>query len=146
MRLGGTLLVVGLVVLTAMVPALGADMTDAARKQLASATTEAGLAAGFTTSAQIERTLHRTINCLEGKLGKNFHKESGDACEGQGNGIFADLKDAGMPGAHALPFAEITNQVALWGLAQAMAKDVGRAKIAAAVSKVVLEQAVANFK
>jgi len=121
-------------------------MTNAARKELTTAITEAGLAAGFSTTAQIELSLHHVVNCLEGKLGKNFHKESGDVCDGQGNGIFADLKDSGMAGAHAFPYAEIANQVALWGLGQAMAKDVGKAKVAAAVTKLVLGQAVENFK
>jgi hypothetical protein len=146
MKLGAMLLVVLMVALTAVTAVLGADMTNAARKELTTAITETELAAGFSTTAQIELTLHHVVNCLEGKLGKNFHKESGDVCEGQGTGIFADLKDSGMAGAHALPYAEIANQVALWGLGQAMAKDVGKAKTAAAVTKLILEQAVQNFK
>ncbi len=146
MRLVEMLLVVVVGTLATGSAVLGADMTSAARKELATAISEAGLAAGFSTPAQIERTLHRIVNCLEGNSGKNFHKESGDVCEGQGNGIFIDLKDSGMAGAHALPYAEIANQVALWGLAQAMAKDVGKAKAAAAVTKSVLEQSVENFK
>ncbi len=146
MKLVGMLLVVVVGTLAAGPTVFGADMTSAARKELATAITEAGLAAGFSTTAQIELSLHHAVNCLEGKLGKNFHKESGDVCDGQGIGIFADLKDSGMAGAHALPYAEIANQVALWGLGQAMAKDVGKAKVAAAVTKLVLGQAVENFK
>ena len=86
------------------------------------------------------------VNCLEGSAGKNFYQASGNVCQGQGNGIFADLKDSGMAGPHALPYAEVADQVANWGIQQTMAKDLGRAKAAAAVAKAVLQLAIDNFK
>ena len=126
--------------------ALAAEMTSAAKKELDTAIFHANLAAGYNNTKEIELHLHHVVNCLEGKNGKNYFKPSGDVCEGQGNGIFADLKDSGMAGAHALPYAEIGDQVALWGISKGMANDVGRAKAAAQMTKLILEQAKANFK
>ncbi len=106
-----------MVALAALVSAsatLGADMTGAAKKELQTAQTHAGFAAGYDTAAEVELHLHHVVNCLEGASGKNFKKEAGNVCEGQGNGIFADLKESGMAGAHALPYAEIANQWVLW--------------------------------
>ena len=126
--------------------ALAAEMTSAAKKELDTAIFHANLAAGYNNTKEIELHLHHVVNCLEGKNGKNYFKPSGDVCEGQGNGIFADLKDSGMAGAHALPYAEIGDQVALWGISKGMANDVGRAKAAAQMAKLILDQAKANFK
>lgn len=122
-------------------------MTNQATRELRTATTHAGLAARQDSIAQMELHLHHVVNCLEGRSGKNYFKESGDVCEGiKGNGLLADLKDSSMAGAHALPYAEIANQVALWGLAQGMAKNIAGAKAAGQITKLVLEQAKANFK
>jgi len=126
--------------------ALAADMMNAAKKELDTAIFHANAAASYNAIKEIELHLHHVVNCLEGKNGKNYFKPSGDVCEGQGNGIFADLKDSGMPGAHALPYAEIGNQVALWGISKGMANDVGRAKAAAQMAKLILDQSKANFK
>jgi len=71
---------------------------------------------------------------------------AGNVCQGQGNGIVADREDSGMAGAHALPYAEIADQVANWGLQQTMSKDLGRAKAAAAAAKAVIQLAMDNFK
>ncbi len=146
MRLIGLIAVVALVALVSTSATLGADMTGAAKKELQTAQTHAGFAAGYDTAAEVELHLHHVVNCLEGASGKNFKKEAGNVCEGQGNGIFADLKDSAMPGAHALPYAEIANQVAIWGIQQVMAKDLGRAKAAASAAKSILQQAQDNFK
>lgn len=125
---------------------VGADMMGSAKKELQTALTHAGFAAGYNTAAEIELHLHHVVNCLEGEQGKNFHAASQNVCKGQGVGIFQDLKDSGMAGAHALPYAEIADQVALWGIQQTMGKDVGRAKAAASVVASVLKQAQANFR
>lgn len=146
MRMSGIVMILVVAALVLTSAALGADMTNAARRELDTAITHAGLAAGYKTTAEIELHLHHAVNCIEGKSGKNYFKASGDVCEGMGNGLLADLKDAGMAGAHAAPYAEIGNQVALWGIAQGMAKDVGRAQAAAQMAKLVLEKAKANFK
>ncbi len=126
---------------------LAADMTTAAKRELDTAITHAGLAGGYNSTTEIELHLHHVVNCIEGKSGKNYKKDPfGDVCEGMGTGLLGDLKDSGMAGAHAAPYAEIADQVALWGIAQGMAKDVGRAKAAAQMAKLILEQAKANFK
>ncbi len=123
-----------------------ADMMGAAKTELGTAVTHAGFAAKYDAIAEVELHLHHVVNCLEGEQGKDFHAPSANVCKGQGNGIFQDLKDSGMAGAHALPYAEIANQVALWGIQQTMAKDIGRAKTAGSVAESVLKQAQANFK
>ncbi len=146
MRPFSLMLVVVMMALALTSAALGADMTNAARRELQTAITHAGNAAGYNAVAEIELHLHHVVNCIEGNAGKNYFKASGDVCEGMGNGLVADLKDSGKAGARALPYVEIGNQVALWGLAQGMAKDVARAKAAAKMTKLILEQAKANFK
>jgi hypothetical protein len=143
-RLG---IVLGVAVL-ALLPASatqGADMM-AASNALKTALTHAGFAASYTAAAEVEQHLHHVVNCLEGANGKNYNKEAGNPCMGQGNGILADLKDSGMAGGHALPYAEIADQVALWGIQQTMNKDIGRAHAAAAVAKGALQLATDNFK
>lgn len=146
MRLIAYCAIVALVMATSPWTIFGADMMGSAKKELATAKTHAGFAAGYDTVAEIELHLHHVVNCLEGANGKNFHAASKNVCEGQGQGIFQDLKDSGMAGAHASPYAEIANQVALWGLQQTMAKDIGRAKAAASIAKDALQQAEDNFK
>lgn len=146
MRLLRSVLLVALLALLPASTTLGADMTIAAKSALKTALTHAGFAAGYDTVAEIEEKLHQVVNCLEGDKGKNYHQPSGNPCMGQGTGILADLKDSGMAGAHAFPFAEVADQVALWGIQQTMNKDVGRAKAAATVAKGALQLAIDNFK
>ncbi len=145
MRLIGLLVVASLVALSTSAT-LGADMMGAAKKELQTAQTHAGFAAGYNTIAEVELHLHHVVNCLEGPQGKNFYAASGNVCQGQGAGGFQDLKDSGMGGAHALPYAEIADQIAIWGIQQTMAKDLGRAKAAANAAKSVLQMAQKNFK
>ncbi len=146
MRPIGLMLVAGLVALVAVSTTLGADMTNAAKTEFTTALTHAGFAAQYNTIAEVELHLHHVVNCLEWTSGKNFNQQAGNVCQGQGNGIFADLKDSGMAGAHALPYAEIADQVANWGIQQTMAKDIGRAKAAATAAKAVIQLAIDNFK
>lgn len=126
--------------------ASGAMMERAAKKELDTAIFHAKLAAGYNNTTEIELHLHHVVNCIEGKSGKDYFQASGDVCQGMGNGLSADLKDSGMAGAHALPYTEIADQVALWGVAQGMRKDVGRARAAADAARRILELAKANFK
>ena len=52
------------------------------------------------------------LNCVEGKSGKNFNAKWGHVCEGQGNGIPADLRE--VPGRPNLPpFVQQTGMNAL---------------------------------
>lgn len=144
-RLG---LVLGVAVL-ALLPVSatqGADMMMAASNALKTASTHAGFAASYTTIAEVEQHLHHVVNCLEGANGKNYNKDAGNPCMGQGNGILEDLKSSGMAGAHASPYAEVADQVALWGIQQTMNKDIGRAHAAAAVAKDAVDLAIGNFK
>lgn len=146
-RLVGMTLVVTIVMLAWGSPATGADMASQAKRELQTAIAHAKEGARADTIAKIELQLHYVVNCIEGKSGKSYFTDSGDVCERiKGNGLLADLKDSGMAGAHALPYAEIANQVALWGLAQGMAKNIAGAKAAAEMAKLVLEQAQVNFK
>src|SRR3990172_4333418 len=142
-----SVLVLAVAVATVLVTsALAAGMTSAAKKGQETAILHANLAAGYVSYKEIELHLHHVVNCIEGKNGKNYFKASGDVCAGQGNGLLADLKDSGMAGAHALPYVEIGSTVALWGISKGMANDVGRAKAAAQMAKLILDQAKANFK
>ena len=124
----------------------GADMSMAASNSLKTAVTHSGFAASYTAVAEVEQHLHHVVNCLEGANGKNYNKDAGNPCMGQGNGILPDLKDSGMAGAHASPYAEVADQVALWGIQQTMNKDIGRAHAAASVAKAALQLALDNFK
>jgi len=147
MRPVGAMLVLMTVMLAWGSVASGADMANQARRELQTAIAHAKEGARAGSITNIELHLHHVVNCIEGKSGKNYFQDSGDVCEGiRGNGLFADLKDSGMAGAHALPYAEIANQVALWGLGQGMAKNVAGAKAAAEMTQLVLVQAEANFK
>jgi len=146
MRLIGLLAVAALLAFISTSVTVGADMTSAAKKELQTAQTHAKFAAGYNTIAEVELHLHHVVNCLEGAQGKNFHAASTNVCEGQGAGGFQDLKDSGMAGAHALPYAEIADQVAIWGIQQTMAKDIGRAKAAGDAATTILQLAQKNFK
>ncbi|HXF82982.1 MAG TPA: hypothetical protein VNN19_09555 [bacterium] len=134
------------VVLVVAVAAYGAMMEGPADRELATATTHAKLAATQSTLAATEQHLHHVLNCIEGKDGKNYLPSSGDPCQGMGKGLLADLQGAGMAGGHALPYVEIAQSVATWGIAQGMRKDFARAKAAAQLTQTALERATANFK
>lgn len=126
--------------------AMGAMMSGPADRQLDTAITHAGLAARQTTVAQVELHLHHVLNCIEGKDGKNYHAASGDVCQGMGRGLLADLSAAGMAGGHALPYAEVAQSIAVWGIAQGMRMDLARARAAAELTQLSLQRAKANFK
>ena len=138
-------MILGLVLAVATTTS-GAMMSGPADRELQTAITHAGLAARQTTVAQIELHLHHVINCIEGKEGKDYFAGSGDVCQGMGRGLLADLNAAGMAGGHALPYVEIAQSVAVWGIAQGMRKDVARAKAAADLTQAALQRAKANFK
>lgn len=138
-------IILGLVLAMATT-ASGAMMSGPADLELQTAIAHAGLAAQQTRVAQIEFHLHHVINCIEGQEGKNYFAGSGDVCQGMGRGLLADLNAAGMAGGHALPYAEIAQSVAVWGVAQGMRKDSARARAAAEVAQAALQRAKANFK
>jgi hypothetical protein len=146
MRRLGFVLGIAVLALLPVSTTQGADMMMATSNALKTASTHAGFAASYTTVAEVEQHLHHVVNCLEGENGKNYNKAAGNPCMGQGTGILVDLKGSGMAGAHAVPYAEIADQVALWGIQQTMNKDIGRAHAAAAVAKDALQLAIDNFK
>lgn len=148
LRIG--ILLAGVLVLAAVggAPAPAAQMmpAEAVTRQLDTAIAHAKNAAGAATVAQVELHLHHVVNCIEGRDGKNYFAGSGDVCQGMGQGLFKDLQAAGMAGGHALPYVEIADSVALWGLSKGMSQDLARARIAAEVAQNTLAQAKASFK
>lgn len=145
MRLLAVLILVAGLALMPVTATQGADMMMAASNGLKTALTHAGFAASYDAVAEVEMHLHHVVNCLEGDNGKNYNKAAGNPC-GAGAGILANLKESGMAGAHAAPYAEVADTVALWGITQTMNKDIGRAKAAASVAKAALQLATDNFK
>jgi len=76
-----------------------------AKTQVATAKAHAGFATGATTLADFQQHMGHVLNCVEGKGGKNFNAKWGHVCEGQGNGILADLRE--VPGrADLLPLVQ----------------------------------------
>lgn len=79
---------------------------DRARQQLTTAKTHAGFAAGAGTLNGVQQHTGHAVNCLVGRADRRYDRKWGDPCEGQGNGVLADLKAAGAAGAGALKIAE----------------------------------------
>lgn len=66
-----------------------------AHKEIATASDHAGYAASADTVGKVHLHLHHVINCLVGPHGKDFDKQAGNPCAGQGDGALNDL-DSGM--------------------------------------------------
>jgi hypothetical protein len=62
------------------------------RLQLRTAIQHAGFAAEGDALGFARLHLGHTLNCIEGTSGKNFDRAWGHVCQGQGNGIAADLR------------------------------------------------------
>ena len=84
---------------------VAAMMGGDVKKELQTAFYHAGeLAQKGNAVAASKLHVQHVINCLEGPAGANFKQEAGFPCQGMGNGIVPDLKDAAaakMPGADA---------------------------------------------
>jgi len=100
-RLMGMMLAVGLVVwiaATALAQGGGYDYgTPAAggskaQTQLQTAILHAKNSAGSGAMASAVSHLGHVLNCIEGTKGKNFNASWGHVCQGQGDGILADIK------------------------------------------------------
>lgn len=63
----------------------------ALQTEVKTALTHAGFAAKYDTLKEVTLHLHHVINCLVGSKDKMFDASAGNPCEGQGNGIVADL-------------------------------------------------------
>ncbi|HLE77189.1 MAG TPA: hypothetical protein VJA65_02130 [bacterium] len=62
------------------------------RQELRTAITHAGFAANGQAVNYVRTHLGHTLNCLQGPSGAQFNRAIGHVCQGQGNGILADLK------------------------------------------------------
>ena len=120
MRIGSVVLLIVLAGLTVLPVAHGQDPIATARTQLMTALFDAAdpTQPGASLSATHLR-LRRLINCLEGPGGKNFTVAAGNPCQGQGSGIFHDLRAAAgnAKAGTALRFAEAAHGFALQGIA-----------------------------
>lgn len=85
------------------------------KTELKTAITHAGFAGGGDALAYVRQHLGHTLNCIEGTKGKNFNQSWGHVCQGQGNGILADLK-AAQGGAGLMLIARQADSLALAGV------------------------------
>jgi hypothetical protein len=76
----------GIAMLATTRPAMAAD----AGKEIATAATHAGMAAGSVDIRMVKTHLQHTINCLEGPGGADFDAGPGNPCKDQGMGALAD--------------------------------------------------------
>ena len=123
-------------------PGAGAQGGNNLKQQLSTATTHAGFAAEGASLAYVQQHLGHTVNCLEGTRGKNFNQAWGHVCEGQGNGILADLRTA-TGGATFMAVAGAAGELALGGV---KSKDLNEAKIAAKGTAALLKVIGDNLK
>jgi hypothetical protein len=87
--------VAGFLIIAAVVAAvLGAQAQGDLKAQLRTAIQHAGFAAEGDSLGYVRLHLGHTLNCIEGPTGKNFDRGWGNVCQGQGNGIMADLRTA----------------------------------------------------
>lgn len=112
---------------------------DQAKTELTTAKTHAGFAAAADALSGVQQHTGHAVNCLVGSSDKRFDKKWGNVCEGQGNGVLADLKAAGARGADALKIAEEATKVGVDALA---AKDLTVAQNGAKKLAAMLDDAL----
>lgn len=112
------------------------------RKQIETAVTHAGFAAGGQSLAYVQQHLGHALNCIEGKGGRNFNAAWGHVCEGQGNGILNDLRGA-SGGAAVRPLVEHADGLAVTGV---KTRDLTTARAAAAGVSALLKVAAEYLK
>jgi len=95
--------------------------------ELKTAITHAGFSASADALGSVQQHLGHTLNCIEGTKGKNFNQSWGHVCQGQGNGVLADLK-AAAGGAPLMLVAEQADSLAVAGV---KSKDMAEARNAA---------------
>lgn len=88
LRRVSAMLLAGLALLAAL-PARAGDLA----KEMTTAATHAGLAAGSKEIKAVRMHLHHTINCLVGPNGAGFDASEANPCKGQGAGVIPDTKD-----------------------------------------------------
>lgn len=94
-------------------------------------------AQSMTTMKDVKTDLQRVINCLEGPQGPHHDNAVSDKCKSMGKGMMTDAKAAGGKYAKAMPWFELTTDVALIGK---KATSMEKSKAAAWATQVVLEQ------
>lgn len=95
-------------------PASGAQGADV-KAQLRTAIQHAGFAAAAGAISGVEQHLGHALNCIEGTRGRNFNQAWGHVCQGQGNGILADLRTA-QGGADLMLVAQHADELAVAGV------------------------------
>lgn len=85
----------------------------------------------------VKTGIQRVINCLEGPQGPNHDSAVSDKCGSMGKGMMVDAKAAGGKYMKAMPWFELTTDVALIGK-KAMSME--KTKAAAWATQIVLEQ------
>jgi len=116
--------------------AFSADMGMMAASQLKTALEHAKLAQDADTVASVKVHLQHVVNCIEGPKGAMFNMGGGNPCQGQGNGILADMREGGSQYTDAIPWVETAGEIAAVGL---HANTVERAKAAAWATHATLE-------
>lgn len=91
----------------------------------------------------VKTNIQRVINCLEGPQGPNHDSAVSDKCGTMGKGMMVDAKAAGGKYMKAMPWFELTTDVALIGK-KAMSME--KAKAAAWATQIVLEQVGGQLK
>lgn len=120
-------LAVGMLSLFAL-PASAADLP----KEVSTAVTHAGLAAGSPDLKMVQTHLHHVVNCLVGPAGAGFDAGQANPCKDQGGGAIPDApadKQKSLQAALAL---------AQGGLAET---DLGKAQAAATATQAALKKA-----
>lgn len=69
----------------------GPQPTGGLQMEVKTALTHAGFAAKYETLREVTLHLHHVVNCLVGSKDKLFDSSAGNPCDGQGNGIVADI-------------------------------------------------------
>lgn len=81
------------ILLLSVVPAGAADLS----KELTTAVTHAGMAAGAADLKMVQTHLHHVVNCLVGPGGAGFDAGPGNPCKDQGSGAIPDAPAAKQP-------------------------------------------------
>ncbi|MBI2123346.1 MAG: hypothetical protein HYT96_04220 [Armatimonadetes bacterium] len=100
---------------------------DKLSTQLATAIEHSRNSAGSNTMSGAVSHLGHVLNCIEGTRGKNFNAAWGHVCQGQGDGIVADIKGAKNAG-NVMLVLESANGLAAAGV---KAKDLAAVRFAA---------------
>lgn len=100
---------------------------DKAQAQLTTAITHARNSAGSDAMSSATSHLGHVLNCIEGTRGRNFNGSWGHVCQGQGDGILVDIKDAKNAGA-VMAVLEAADGLAVAGV---KAKDLAAVQYAA---------------